>query len=57
MLLEGFRHISMVDDKERPVAVLSMRNLMEYLGSFYSRDLLAIAPHPHLSRFKNREGA
>jgi CBS domain-containing protein len=57
MVLEGFRHIPMVDDKERPVAVVSMRNLIEYLGSFYSRDLLTIAPHPHLSRFKNRDGA
>ena len=57
MVLEGFRHIPMVDDDERPVAVVSMRNLIEYLGSFYSRDLLTIAPHPHLSRFKNRDGA
>ena len=57
MVLEGFRHIPMVDDDERPVAVVSMRNLIEYLGSFYSRDLLTIAPHPRLSRFKNRDGA
>ena len=57
MVLEGFRHIPMVDDDDRPVAVVSMRNLIEYLGSFYSRDLLTIAPHPRLSRFKNRDGA
>jgi len=57
MVLEGFRHIPMVDEDEHPVAVVSMRNLIEYLGSFYSRDLLTIAPHPHLSRFKNRDGA
>jgi CBS domain-containing protein len=57
MVLEGFRHIPMVDEEERPVAVISMRNLIEYLGSFYSRDLLTIAPHPRLSRFKNRDGA
>ena len=57
MVLEGFRHIPMVDENGHPVAVVSMRNLIEYLGSFYSRDLLTIAPHPHLSRFKNRDGA
>jgi CBS domain-containing protein len=57
MVLEGFRHIPIVDDDELPVAVVSMRNLIEYLGSFYSRDLLTIAPHPRLSRFKNRDGA
>jgi len=57
MVLEGFRHIPMVDDDDRPVAVVSMRNLIEYLGSFYSRDLLTIAPHPRLAGFKNRDGA
>ena len=57
MVLEGFRHIPMVDDDERPVAVVSMRNLIEYLGSFYSRDLLTIAPHPRLAGFKQRDGA
>lgn len=57
MVLEGFRHIPIVDDDERPVAVVSMRNLIEYLGSFYSRDLLTIAPHPRLAGFKQRDGA
>lgn len=57
MVIEGFRHIPMVDDDDRPVAVVSMRNLIEYLGSFYTRDLLTIAPHPRLSRFRSRDGA
>jgi len=57
MVLEGFRHIPMVDDDDRPVAVVSMRDLIEYLGSFYSRDLLTIAPHPRLAGFKQRDGA
>ncbi len=57
MVIEGFRHIPMVDESDRPIAVVSMRNLIEYLGSFYIRDLLTIAPHPNLSRFRNRDGA
>ncbi len=48
MVLESVRHIPMVDDEGRSIAVVSMRN---------GRDLLTIAPHPHLARFRNREGA
>jgi len=58
MVVEGFRHIPMVDDNEHPVAVISMRNLIEYLGSFYSRDVLTLPPEPRRhARIKSREGA
>jgi CBS domain-containing protein len=57
MVLEGFRHIPLVDDDGRPTAVVSMRNLIEYLGEIYSRELLTIPPEPHQHRFKSREGA
>ena len=57
MVLEGFRHIPLVDDDGRPTAVVSMRNLIEYLGEIYSRELLTMPPDPHQHRFKNREGA
>src|SRR6266851_6442127 len=40
MVLEGFRHIPLVDDENRPVAVVSMRNLIEYLSDFFNRDVL-----------------
>jgi CBS domain-containing protein len=57
MVLEGFRHIPLVDDDGRPTAVVSMRNLIEYLGEIYSRELLTMPPDPHQHRFKSREGA
>jgi CBS domain-containing protein len=57
MVLEGFRHIPLVDDDGRPTAVVSMRNLIEYLGEIYSRELLTMPPDPHQQRFKSREGA
>jgi hypothetical protein len=34
-----------------------MRNLIEYLGEIYSRELLTIPPEPRQHRFKSREGA
>ena len=57
MVLEGFRHIPLVDDEGYPTAVVSMRNLIEYLGEIYSRELLTMPPEPHQHRFKSREGA
>ena len=44
MVLEGFRHIPLVDDDDRPVAVVSMRNLIEYLSDFFNRDVLNLPP-------------
>jgi CBS domain-containing protein len=55
MVLEGFRHIPLVDDDNRPVAVVSMRNLIEYLGDFFNRDVLNLPPDPHVKSSK-REG-
>jgi CBS domain-containing protein len=57
MVLEGFRHIPLVDDDGRPTAVVSMRNLIEHLAEFFSRELLTIPPEPRQHRFKSREGA
>ena len=57
MVLEGFRHIPLVDDDGRPTSVVSMRNLIEYLGEIYSRELLTMPPEPRQHRFKSREGA
>ncbi|MDO8430885.1 MAG: CBS domain-containing protein [Candidatus Binatus sp.] len=57
MVLEGFRHIPLVDDDGRPTAVVSMRNLIEYLGEIHSRDMLTIPPEPHQARSRSREGA
>ena len=57
MVLEGFRHIPLVDDDGRPTAVVSMRNLIEHLGEIYSKELLTIPPEPRQHRFKSREGA
>src|SRR6202162_2978139 len=56
MLIEGFRHVPLVDEQGRPTAVISMRMLIEYLSDFLNRDLLNLPPEPRAS-FRNREGA
>lgn len=56
MLIEGFRHIPLVDERGYPTAVVSMRLLIEYLSDFFNRDVLNIPPEPRAS-FRSREGA
>jgi CBS domain-containing protein len=56
MLIEGFRHIPLVDEHARPTGVVSMRLLIEYLSDFFNRDLLNLPPEPRAS-FRSREGA
>jgi len=56
MLIEGFRHIPLVDEQGRPTGVVSMRQLIEYLSDFFNRDLLNLPPEPRAS-FRTREGA
>jgi CBS domain-containing protein len=56
MLIEGFRHIPLVDDQNRPVAVVSMRDLIDYLSNFFSREILNLPPDPR-GGFRNRDGA
>ncbi len=56
MLIEGFRHIPLVDEQGRPTGVVSLRQLIEYLSDFFNRDLLNLPPEPRAS-FRSREGA
>ena len=56
MLIEGFRHIPLVDERGRPTGVVSQRQLIEYLSDFFNRDLLNLPPEPRASS-RRREGA
>jgi CBS domain-containing protein len=55
MVVEGFRHVPMVDNTGNLVAVATMRDLMEYLSDFFSRDILNLPPDPRVV-FRTREG-
>ena len=56
MLIEGFRHIPLINGANRPIAVVSMRDLIDYLSNFFSRDILNLPPNPRTS-FRDRDGA
>ncbi len=56
MVVGGYRHIPIVDKKLSPVAVISVNDIMRYLVSFFSEEILNLPPKPIL-RTKDREGA
>jgi CBS domain-containing protein len=56
MVVEGFRHIPIVDGLGRPVGVVSMRDIIDYLSEFYRSDVLNLPPNPGVASRK-RDGA
>ncbi len=56
MVLEGFRHVPIVDEDGVPAGVVSMRDIIEYLSGFFNKDVLNLPPEPIVS-FRHREGA
>ena len=56
MLIEGFRHIPLINDQNRPVAVVSMRDLIDYLSDFFKPEILNLPPDPRAG-FRSRDGA
>jgi CBS domain-containing protein len=56
MVIEGFRHIPLVDAERRPVGVISMREVVEYVANSFPKEVLNLPPEPGQS-FREREGA
>lgn len=56
MVVEGFRHIPLVDEQGHPTGMVSMRDLIDYLTDFFSKDVLNLPPDPS-GGFRSRDGA
>jgi CBS domain-containing protein len=56
MLVQGFRHIPLIDEQGHPIGVVSMRDLIEYLSDFFDKEVLHLPPEPRTA-FRNRDGA
>jgi CBS domain-containing protein len=57
MSVGGFRHVPIVDENRHPVAVVSMRDIVEYIVSLYPDEVLKLPPSPDQSITQSREGA
>jgi CBS domain-containing protein len=56
MAVGGFRHIPVVDEAQRPVCVISVRDIVEFLVEFFPRQILNLPPE-YRARMRGREGA
>jgi CBS domain-containing protein len=56
MRVGGYRHVPVVDEQERPVGVVSVKNVVDYLADYFPQDVLSLPPRP-IRTTKEREGA
>lgn len=57
MSVGGFRHIPLVDDAGRPVGVVSVRDLVDYIAEFFPNDVLTVPPDPSRGElWRSRDG-
>ena len=57
MTVGGFRHIPILDDTGAPASVLSMRDVVEHIVSFYSDEVFNLPGKPGDGLTSRREGA
>ena len=57
MAVGGYRHVPILDSEGRPVAVVSMRDIVEHIVSLYPDEVLKLPPSPDRSIPQPREGA
>jgi len=56
MTVGGYRHVPVVDDKGKPVAVLSVKDIMSFIIEHFSEEVLNLPPAP-MRTTEQREGA
>jgi len=46
MSVGGFRHVPLIDAEGRPVGILSVKDIVDYLAEHFSSEILNIPPEP-----------
>lgn len=57
MSLGGFRHVPLVDDENRPVGIISVKDIVDYIADVFGAEVMNVPPEPGLDVGKNRDGA
>jgi len=55
MHLGGYRHVPVVDEKNRPLAIVSVRDIISFIADHFSEAILNLPPRPVRSS-KNQDG-
>ena len=53
----NYRHVPIVDTENRPIGMVSIRDVISYLIGEFSQEVLALPPRPVRDAMKAREGA
>jgi CBS domain-containing protein len=57
MSVGGFRHVPLVDGDHRPVGVVSVKDIIDYIVDFFPNDVLTVPPDPvQGDRWHGRDG-
>jgi CBS domain-containing protein len=57
MSVGGFRHVPLVDDQGRPVGVVSVKDVVNYLADVFSQNVFTVPPNPRRAENWSRDGA
>ena len=57
MAVGGFRHVPVVDEDDRPVALISVRDVVEFLVEQFPREIMNLPPEVGANITRSREGA
>lgn len=56
MVDRGYRHICITDDDEKPVSVVSIKDIVGFIVEFFPQDILNLPPHPIRMGTKDQYG-
>jgi len=57
MSVGGFRHVPLVDAARRPVGVVSVKDIVDYLADLFASDVLTVPPDPARAQaWRGRDG-
>jgi CBS domain-containing protein len=46
MRVGGYRHLPIVDDRQHPVGIISVKNIVDYLADYFPHEVLTLRPRP-----------
>jgi CBS domain-containing protein len=56
MAQSGYRHVPLIDDAGHPQGFVSVRDIVNYVGDYFTRDLLNLPPQPQDDAWTSVEG-
>jgi CBS domain-containing protein len=57
MSVGGFRHVPLVDAARRPVGIISVKDIVDYIAEFFPNDVLTVPPDPARGEaWRDRDG-